>query len=178
MSTPSNSTLATSLNVWASSTRRNGDFPSAFRRTEERMTPMYAYQTDMIIQGKCMQLCLGIQYTLGHLASADKLAVACNQTQDQKPYLTLLSKTDQLIHNTQTACTCAMVSGLFYIHMPAHIQVLLSTFLISYLPSSSSVAPGLATNTGSEGQQPFSCHSVVCFVLVSSFISYKGGKLK
>ena len=64
------------------------------------------------------------------------------------------------------------------LHMLAYIQVLLSTFFISYLPSSSSVAPGLATNTGSEGQQPSSCHSVVCFVLVSSLISYKGGRLK
>ena len=45
MSTPSNSTLATSLKVLASSTRRNGDFPSALRRTEERMTPVYVHQT-------------------------------------------------------------------------------------------------------------------------------------
>ena len=57
MSTPSNSTLATSLKVLASSTRRNGDFPSALRRTEERMTPVYVHQTDMIIQNKYMQLC-------------------------------------------------------------------------------------------------------------------------
>jgi len=58
MSTPSNSTLATSLKVRASSTRRNGDFPSPLRRTEERMTPVYVHQTDMIIQNQCMQLCL------------------------------------------------------------------------------------------------------------------------
>ena len=50
MSTPSNSTLATSLKVLASSTRRNGDFPSALRRTEERMTPVY---TDMIKACSC-----------------------------------------------------------------------------------------------------------------------------
>ena len=54
MSTPSNSTLATSLNVPASNTRRNGDFPSALQRTEERMTPVCVHQTDMIIQDKCL----------------------------------------------------------------------------------------------------------------------------
>ena len=54
MSTPSNSTLATSLKVLASSTRRNGDFPSALRRTEERMTPVYVHQIDMIIGTLCL----------------------------------------------------------------------------------------------------------------------------
>ena len=63
--------------------------------------------------------------------------------------------------------------------MPAHMQVLLSILFLPYLPSSSSVAPGLATNTGSEGLQPSSCHSFVCFVLVSSLMSYyEGGRLK
>ena len=80
MSTPSNSTLATSLKVLASNTRRNGDFPSTLRRTEERMTPVYAhaYQTDMIIWDKCMQLCL--VHSMECHASADKLVVVCNQT--------------------------------------------------------------------------------------------------
>ena len=68
MLTPSNSTLATSLNVWASNTRRNGDFPSALWRTEERMTPVYVHQTDMtdmIIQDKLMHALVlkCIQYT-------------------------------------------------------------------------------------------------------------------
>ena len=83
-----------------------------------------------------------------------------------------------VIHNTHADCLYMCSSIRTILHMPAHIQFLQSTFLISYLPSSSSVAPGLATNTGSEGEQPSSCHSVVCFVLVSSFISYKSGRLK
>ena len=58
MSIPSNSTLATSLKVPASSTRRNGDLPSALRRTEERMTPVCVHQTNMIKQGNAWLLLL------------------------------------------------------------------------------------------------------------------------
>ena len=62
---------------------------------------------------------------------------------------------------------------IVHVYMPAHIQILPSTHLVFIdLPSSSSVAPGLATNTGSEGLQPSSCHTFVSFVLVSSFSSY------
>ena len=39
MSTPSNSTLAISSKFLASSTRRNGDLPTAVWRTDERMIP-------------------------------------------------------------------------------------------------------------------------------------------
>ena len=39
MSTPPNSTLAISSKFLASSTRRNGDLPTAVWRTDERMIP-------------------------------------------------------------------------------------------------------------------------------------------
>ena len=39
MPTPSNSTLAISSKFLASSTRRNGDLPTAVWRTDERMIP-------------------------------------------------------------------------------------------------------------------------------------------
>ena len=167
MSTPSNSTLATSLKVLASNTRRNGDFPSTLRRTEERMTPVYAhaYQTDMIIWDAIV---------LGAFNGISCLSWQAGSCLQSNPGL------EAICNNPSQHPDCLYIcSGIGTIlHMPAHIQVLLSTFLISYLPSSSSVAPGLATNTGSEGLEPSSCHSVVCFVLVSSFINYKGGRIK
>jgi len=45
--------------------------------------------------------------------------------------------------------------------------------VVYQLPSSSSVAPGLATNTGSEGKQSSSSQSLVCLAFISSLTSWR-----
>ena len=62
-----------------------------------------------------------------------------------------------------------LVTGSSFLLFPSQLTV-------HHLPSSSSEAPGLATNTGSEGIKSSSSQIFICFVFVSSLTNYKERK--